>query len=65
MGAKNNGTLGTRGFIQVQAFVRIKTLRPVCVDLLQFVGLRPPLPLFLQAKVVGFTRKIRVNCNST
>jgi hypothetical protein len=32
MNVKNNGTHGTRGFIQVQATVRIKTLRPMCVD---------------------------------
>jgi hypothetical protein len=32
--AKNNGTLGTRRFIQVQASMRIKTLRPVCIGVL-------------------------------
>jgi hypothetical protein len=31
---KNNGTQGTRGFIQVQASVRIKTICPVCVGVL-------------------------------
>jgi hypothetical protein len=31
---KNNGMQGTRGFIQVWAFMRIKTLRHVCVGVL-------------------------------
>jgi hypothetical protein len=29
---ENNGTRGTRAFIQVQASMRIKTLCPMCVD---------------------------------
>jgi hypothetical protein len=29
---ENNGTQGTRWIIQVRASMRIKTLRPVCVD---------------------------------
>jgi hypothetical protein len=31
---KNNGTLGTQGFIQVQTSVMIKTLHHVCVGVL-------------------------------
>jgi hypothetical protein len=31
MDVENNGMQETRGFIQVRASMRIKTLRPVCV----------------------------------
>jgi hypothetical protein len=34
MDTKNNGTCGTRGFREVHASLWIKTLRPVCVDVL-------------------------------
>jgi hypothetical protein len=32
MNVENNGMQGTRGFIKVQASIRIKTLRYVCVS---------------------------------
>jgi hypothetical protein len=38
--AGNNGTQGTQGFIQVWASVRMKTQRLVCINVLQFIGLR-------------------------
>jgi hypothetical protein len=34
MDTKNNGTHGTREFIQIQTSVRIKIIHPVCVGVL-------------------------------
>jgi hypothetical protein len=47
MNAENNGTQGTRGFIQIRASMRIKILHHVCIIVLRFFGLRPPLTLLL------------------
>jgi hypothetical protein len=41
----NNGTQGTREFIQVWASVRIKNYVMCASVVLWFIGLRPPLPL--------------------
>jgi hypothetical protein len=39
---ENNGTQETRGFIQVQASVRIKTLHPVCVSCIMIHWVETP-----------------------
>jgi hypothetical protein len=39
---ENNGMQGTQGFIQVWASMRIKTLRPVCVDCIMVAWVETP-----------------------
>jgi hypothetical protein len=56
-------TQGTRGFRQVRASVRIKTLRLVFFGVLCFIGQRPLLPSFYVPRGVRSTRKDRVGYN--
>jgi hypothetical protein len=55
---------GHESFRQVRASMRITTLPPMswCI-LIFFLPLSPPLPFLLDAKGVGFTRKIQVGYN--
>jgi hypothetical protein len=39
---ENNGMQGTRGFIQVRAFVRIKTLHLVCIGCIMIHWVETP-----------------------
>jgi hypothetical protein len=39
---ESNGTQWTRGFIQVQASVRIKMLRPMCVSCIMICWVETP-----------------------
>jgi hypothetical protein len=50
---KNNDTQGIWGFIQVRVFMRIITLRLVCVSYIMIHWIGPPLPFFYRLKGYG------------